>query len=130
MGISFHLAYTYLLGTGNHTISLEMTNERGSYRATCYNAYLQALIFLPDIPSAVAEPPGEPEPRGLSPLPASIISKGPCVNVQGATELMDASGRVIEGAIEDNKVFIANLPPGTYFAHSGDRTVVKIVKVE
>jgi len=37
---------------------------------------------------------------------------------------------VIEGAIENDKVFISNLPTGTYFARSEERTVVKIVKVE
>jgi len=60
----------------------------------------------------------------------TIVSSGPYVNVAGATELVDATGRVIENAIEDNKVFISNLPTGTYFARNGDRTVVKIVKVE
>jgi hypothetical protein len=43
---------------------------------------------------------------------------------------VDASGRVIENAIEDDKVFISSLPQGTYFARNGERTIVKIVKVE
>ena len=37
---------------------------------------------------------------------------------------------MIENAIEEDKVFISTLPTGTYFARDGDRTVVKIVKVE
>ncbi|MBA7644444.1 hypothetical protein ES703_52188 [subsurface metagenome] len=60
----------------------------------------------------------------------TIVSSGPYVNVAGASELVDATGRVIENAIEDNKVFISNLPTGTYFARNGERTIVKIVKVE
>ena len=60
----------------------------------------------------------------------TIVSSAPYVNVAGATELVDASGRVIENAISDDKVFISNLSTGTYFARDGDRTIVKIVKVE
>jgi hypothetical protein len=60
----------------------------------------------------------------------TIVSSGPYVNVQGASELVDATGRVIEDAIEDDKVFISNLPTGTYFARDEERTIVKIVKVE
>jgi len=125
--LSALIVYTYLIAPGEHTVRLKGI---GLIRdpSTFYNGYLQALIFLPDEGSAVAEPP--PEPGGVSPLPASIISKGPYVNVEGATELVDASGRVIENAIEDNKVFISNLAPGTYFARNEDRTIVKIVKVE
>ncbi|MEA3311981.1 MAG: hypothetical protein U9Q76_07155 [candidate division WOR-3 bacterium] len=126
---AIQIGYVYPLTPGQYAVHLRMTNILGGISATCHNAYLQALIFLPDVGSAVAEPPGEPEPRGLSPLPA-LISRGPYVNVSGATELVDASGRGIEGAIEANKVFIANLPPGTYFARDGERTIVKIVKVE
>lgn len=60
----------------------------------------------------------------------AIVSSGPYVNVAGATELVDASGRIIEDAISEDKVFISNLPTGTYFARNEDRTIVKIVKVE
>ena len=60
----------------------------------------------------------------------TIVSSGPYVNVAGASELVDATGRVIENAIEDDKVFISDLPTGTYFARNGERTIVKIVKVE
>jgi len=66
------------------------------------------------------------EPSGNTP---SLISSGPYVNVSGATELVDATGRVIENAIEDDKVYISNLPTGTYFARNGEQTIVKIVKV-
>ncbi|MEA3311777.1 MAG: T9SS type A sorting domain-containing protein, partial [candidate division WOR-3 bacterium] len=100
-----------------------------NYTATCRDGYLQALIFLPDTSTnAVAEQPmSDAEPPATTP---SLISKGPFVNVQGATELVDATGRVIENAIEDDKVFISSLPQGTYFARNGERTIVKIVKVE
>jgi len=43
---------------------------------------------------------------------------------------VDASGRVIPNAITEDKVYLSNLPQGTYFARNGERTVVKIVKVE
>jgi len=122
------IVYAYLLSSGSHTISLKITPLLMGYGATCRNAYLQALIFLPDAGSAVAEPP--PEPGGVSPLPISIISKGPYVNVEDATELVDASGRTIKNAIVAGRVQISTLPAGTYFARSGERTVVKIVKVE
>lgn len=125
-----HISYTYSFEPGDHNVHLQLTNIKTGWPADCFNAYLQALIFLPDEPGAVAEQPPEPETRGLSPLPVSIISQGPFVHVEGATELVDATGRVIENAIEDDKVFISNLPPGTYFTRSEERTVVKIVKVE
>ena len=127
---SVGITYTYLLEPGEHTISLQAANYLNVYDPTiCRNAYLQALIFLPDTATnAVAEQPLET--RGLSPLSASIVSQGPYVSVAGATELVDASGRVMPNAIADSKVFISNLPTGTYFARNGDRTVVKIVKVE
>ncbi len=129
--VSFTLIYTYLLDPGEHAVSLRLAHHYivSDYTATCSDAYLQALIFLPDTATgAVAEPPvGDAEPRGSTP---SLISKGPYVNVQGATELVDASGRVIENAISDDKVYISNLPTGTYFARSKERTVVKIVKVD
>ncbi len=44
--------------------------------------------------------------------------------------MVDATGRVIEGAITDDRVSINALPQGTYFARDRERTVVKIVKVE
>lgn len=123
-----HLNYTYPLAPGNHNTYLQLTNFKLNWLADCYEAYLQALIFLPDTPSTVAEQPeGGGQPTGSTP---SLISKGPFVHAPGATELVDATGRVIENAIEDNKVFISNLPTGTYFARDGERTVVKIVKVE
>ena len=127
---SLSIVYTYLLEPGEHTISLRLSNYRNSDRATsCRNAYLQALIFLPDTATgAVAEQPmSDAEPAGATP---SLISSGPYVNVAGATELVDATGRIIENAISDDKVFISNLPTGTYFARDEDRTVVKIVKVQ
>jgi len=125
---SVHIAYTYPLEAGEHNVHFQITNFQAGISATCYNAYLQALIFLPDTATAIAEQPtSDAEPSVNTP---SLISKGPYVNVTGATELVDAAGRVIEGAIEDNKVFISNLPTGTYFARDEDRTIVKIVKVE
>ena len=60
----------------------------------------------------------------------AIVSAAPYVHVAGASELVDATGRVIENAIEDDKVFISDLPTGTYFARDEDRTIVKIVKVD
>ena len=123
------IVYAYLLSSGNHTVSLKITPLLMGYGASCHDAYLQALIFLPDTATnAVAEEPeGGGQPTGNTP---SLISRGPYVNVAGASELVDASGRVIEGAIEDDKVFISNLPTGTYFARDGERTIVKIVKVD
>ncbi|TKJ40185.1 hypothetical protein CEE36_09630 [candidate division TA06 bacterium B3_TA06] len=123
-----HLNYTYPLAPGNHNTYLQLTNFKLNWLADCYEAYLQALIFLPDEPGAVAEQPvSDAEPGVTTP---SLISRGPYVNVAGATELVDATGRVIEDAISDDKVYISNLPTGTYFARNGDRTVVKIVKVQ
>jgi len=128
-GSSFHIVYSYPLSSGPHNVRFKLTNLVAGGSADCSDAYLQALIFLPDTATgAVAEPPvGDAEPRGNTP---SLISKGPYVNVAGATELVDATGRVIENAIEEGKVFISNLPQGTYFARNGERTIVKIVKVE
>ena len=126
---SVHIVYTYPLNPGEHSIQLKMTNHEPGAYAKCHNAYLQALIFLPDTATnAIAEQPLET--RGLSPLPASIVSQGPYVNVAGASELVDATGRVIENAIEDDKVYLSNLSTGTYFARNEDRTIVKIVKVD
>jgi hypothetical protein len=125
-----NITYTYLLEAGGHTISVQLANHLNFLvSTTCRDGYLQALIFLPDTATgAVAEQPmGDAEPLPNTP---SLISSGPYVNVAGATELVDASGRVIENAIEDDKVFISNLPQGTYFARDGERTIVKIVKVE
>lgn len=80
-------------------------------------------------PVSGIEEPSQPDAEPGVSTP-SLISSGPYVNVTGATELVDASGRVIENAIENDKVFISNLPTGTYFARNGERTIVKIVKVE
>ncbi|MBA7644442.1 hypothetical protein ES703_52186 [subsurface metagenome] len=123
------MIYTYLLSSGEHTISFRLTNNWGPQAGSCKNGYLQALIFLPDTATnAVAEQPmSDAEPLPNTP---SLISNGAFVHAPGASELVDASGRVIENAIEDNKVFISNLPQGTYFARDGERTIVKIVKVE
>jgi hypothetical protein len=125
---SIHIAYTYPLIPGDHIVRLRMTKVTPTVYTRCESAYLQALIFLPDTATAVAEQPmSDAEPLPNTP---SVVSSGPYVNVAGATELVDASGRVIENAIEDDKVFISNLPQGTYFARNEDRTIVKIVKVE
>jgi hypothetical protein len=129
VGVFVNLTYTYFLAAGEHTVSLRLSNHVNvEDPTTCKDSYLQALIFLPDTGSGVAEPPLET--RGLSPLSASIVSLGPYVNVAGATELVDAAGRVIENAIENDKVYLSNLSTGTYFARDGERTIVKIVKVE
>ena len=126
---SVDITYTYLLEPGEHIISLRAANYWNENDPTiCRNAYLQALIFLPDTTSAVAEQPtSDAEPSVNTP---SLISKGPFVNVAGASELVDATGRVIENAIENDKVYLSNLSTGTYFARDGERTVVKIVKVQ
>ncbi len=127
---SLCFVYTYLLDAGNHVITLEVANYYNGPSATiCTDSYLQALIFLPDTATgAIAEQPaGDVEPtEGMT----SVISRGPYVTVTGATELVDASGRVIENAITDDKVSINALPQGTYFARDDERTVVKIVKVQ
>ncbi|MEA3311946.1 MAG: T9SS type A sorting domain-containing protein [candidate division WOR-3 bacterium] len=125
---SVHIAYTYPLSPGDHIVHLRMTKLETTLRATCYEAYLQALIFLPDTATAVAEQPtSDAEPSVNTP---SLIASGPYVNVAGASELVDATGRVIENAISDDKVYLSNLPTGTYFARDGERTIVKIVKVD
>ncbi len=125
---SIHIVYTYPLSPGNHNIHLRITNGRGGSSASCHDAYLQALIFLPDTATAVAEQPtSDAEPTGNAP---SLISRGPFVHAPGATELVDATGRVIPNAITEDKVYLSNLPQGTYFARDGERTIVKIVKVE
>jgi hypothetical protein len=124
-----NLTYATLVEPGEHTVSLLVSAVYDDVGPTTFReGYLQALIFLPDTATAVAEQPvSDAEPRGNTP---SLISKGPFVHVAGASELVDATGRVIENAIEDDKVFISNLPTGTYFARDADRTVVKIVKVD
>lgn len=124
---STHITYTYPLGQGEHTIRLMLTINTSSVSAVCYNAYLQALIFLPDEPGAVAE-----QPPGENPLPQarSVVSQGPWVSAPGATELVDATGRIIENAIVADRIQISTLPAGTYFARDRERTIVKIVKVD
>lgn len=125
-----NLTYISLLDPGEHTVLLRLSSYLNSHNpATCKNGYLQALIFLPDEPAAVAEQPPDGDyhqPQAMR----SVVSQGPYVNVTGATELVDATGRVIENAITEDKVYISNLPTGTYFARSEERTVVKIVKVD
>ena len=80
------------------------------------------------------EPVSGIEEDAPSEIPAqrwtTIVSAAPYVNAPGATELVDASGRVIPNAITEDKVYLSNLPQGTYFARNEDRTIVKIVKVE
>lgn len=122
-----HLNYTYPLDPGNHNAYLKLTNFKLNWQADCYNAYLQALIFLPDEAGAVSE-----QPLGNNPQPQthSVVSRGPWVSAPGATELVDGSGRVVENAIEDDKVFISNLSTGTYFARDGGKTIVKVVVVK
>ncbi len=126
----FNITYSCLLAAGEHSISLRLANYRNSsYPTVLRDAYLQALIFLPDTATGavVEQPMSDAQPSTNTP---SLISRGPYVNVAGATELVDATGRVIENAItEDDKVYISNLPTGTYFARDGERTIVKIVKV-
>jgi hypothetical protein len=126
----FTISYTYLINPGDYSIIVGITGVWGDrqYPTLCEKTYLQALIFLPDAGGAIAErPAGDVEPtEGMT----SVISRGPYVNVTGATELVDGTGRVIENAITDDKVSISNLPQGTYFARDGERTVVKIVKVD
>ncbi|MCK4333630.1 hypothetical protein KAX06_02450 [candidate division WOR-3 bacterium] len=125
--LSALVVYTCLITPGEHTVRFKgITLIRGP--STFYNAYLQTLIFLPDTATAVAEQPtSDAEPGVTTP---SLISSGPYVNVAGATELVDASGRVIPNAITEDKVYLSNLPTGTYLARNGERTIVKIVKVE
>lgn len=115
------------VSVGDHTISFHFESvDRSSGTILCEGIFLQALIFLPDSGGAVAEQPAV-EPGVQT---ASVISQGPYVCAPGASELVDSSGRIIENAIQDGRVQIYSLPPGTYFAKSEERTVVKIVKVE
>ncbi len=126
-----NIAYSYLLTAGQHTVSFMLANFHNQFDpVTCEGGYLQALIFLPDAGSAVAEQPTSG--NGLKPIvnTPSVVSSGPYVTVTGATELVDATGRIIENAIEDDRVSINNLSQGTYFARDGERTVVKIVKID
>ncbi|MBA7644441.1 hypothetical protein ES703_52185 [subsurface metagenome] len=125
---SIHIAYTYPLEQGEHNVHFRITNIEPGIYASCRDAYLQALIFLPDTATAVLEKPTSD--AGPSVNTPSLISKGPFVHAPGASELVDATGRVIENAISEDKVYISNLPTGTYFARDGDRTIVKIVKVD
>jgi len=124
----FNMDYSYWLSPGEHSMSLKITSHfNQTDPSTCEQAYLQALIFLPDGGGAVAE---QPEVEPASDAVTSVVSRGPYVTVTGATELVDATGRVIENAIEEDRVSINSLPQGTYFARNEERTVVKIVKVE
>lgn len=125
----FSIPYASFVSAGDHVLTLKFTNY-GNYdeEASCQDSYLQALIFLPDEPSAVAE---QLEPRGLSPLPVSIISHGPWVSAPGATELYDANGRKVSDVPQDGRICLQDLPGGTYFAREGDtRTMLKIVKIQ
>jgi len=127
--LTFDINFTYPLDPGEQTISLCVTDYYPDASTRCLDSYLQALIFLPDTATgAVAEQPmSDAQPTGNTP---SLISKGPFVHAPGATELVDASGRVIENAITDERVYLSTLPTGTYFARNGERTIVKIVKVD
>lgn len=124
--LSALIVYTYLITPGEHTIRFRGARIGGD-AATFRNAYLQALILLPDEPGAVMEAPPGNNPQSRV---HSVVSRGPWVSAPGATELVDASGRAIENAIVAERVQISTLPAGTYFARDGERTVVKIVKVE
>lgn len=126
-----NIVYIYLVEEGEHSIAFMLTNYYNmDYFTTCDSGYLQALIFLPDAGSAVAEQPTSG--NGLKPIvnTPSVVSSGPYVTVTGATELVDATGRVIENAIEEDRVSINNLSQGTYFARKEGKTLVKIVKVQ
>ncbi len=122
------ITYSYLLTKGNHIVSLMLANYSapGNY-TLCKSAYLQALIFLPDSASAVAEQPAI-EPG--KPLTSAVISRGPYVSAPGASMVVDAAGRVMENVLSQDKVYISDLPAGTYYAKDKERTVVKIVKVD
>jgi len=126
----FNMDYSYLLSSGEHNLSLKITSHfNQTDSTTCEQAYLQALIFLPDETDALAErPDGDADELGDG--VSSVISRGPYVTVTGATELVDATGRVIENAIEDDRVSINNLSQGTYYARKEGNTLVKIVKVD
>ncbi|MCK4231483.1 hypothetical protein KAX21_00910, partial [candidate division WOR-3 bacterium] len=64
---SIDIAYTYPLEVGEHNVHFRITNFQAGIGTTCFNAYLQALIFLPDTATgAVAEQPmsdAEPLPN-------------------------------------------------------------------
>ncbi len=127
-GYSFVIPYATFVSTGNHTITLKFTNYMNQdYPAECRDAYLQALIFLPDEPSSVSEthvPKVEPSAAH------TLIATGPWVDARGATELYDANGRKVSAVPQDGRISLQALPGGTYFAREGDtRTVLKIVKV-
>jgi hypothetical protein len=125
------IIYTYLVEPGKHTVYLELTGYGGSGVFTiCNDVYLQALIFLPDETGAIAKRPAGDVDADATGAMTSVISAGPYVTVTGATELVDATGRVIEHAIEEDRVSINNLSQGTYFARKEGKTLVKIVKVD
>jgi len=125
----FDQTYMCLLNSGVHTMELRWRNNP-VYPTWIKNARFQALIFLPDAGGAIMErPDGDVDADATGAL-TSVISRGPYVTVTGATELVDATGRVIENAITDDRVSINNLSQGTYFARKEGKTLVKIVKVD
>jgi hypothetical protein len=122
------ITYSYLVTPGNHNVALMLSNYPNLGNPTlCNNAYLQALIFLPDAGGAVAEQPASETSR---PMTSAVISRGPYVSAPGASTVVDATGRVMENVLSDGRVQISNLPAGTYYAKDEERTVVKIVKVD
>jgi len=125
------ITYSYLVNPGEHSVSFKFANHLNIFDpSTCQDSYLQALIFLPDETGAIAERPDGDVDADATGAMTSVISRGPYVTVTGATELVDASGRVIENAIEEDRVSINNLSQGTYFARKEGKTLVKIVKVQ
>lgn len=126
--VAFSMVYTILLDPGEHNLALFITRHGSSGTSTlCSGSYLQALIFVPDEDAGVAEPP---EYSATGQEVGSVVTRGPYVNVAGASQLVNGTGRVMEGAIEADRVRVSALPPGTYFARDGEKTVVKIVKVD
>jgi len=127
---SVAFTYSYIIQPGEHTAYYTILggyNPGTSISSTFRNGYLQALIFLPDTGNGAVT---EQEHEALPDVAPSVISSGPYVSAPGATQVVDASGRVLEGVLTDGKVYLSDLPPGTYFARQGERTVTKVVKVE
>lgn len=131
----YSIVYNCALKPGEHTLSLQAMDwfllDTSDSVGICDKSYLQALLLLPDKVSPPQEIDesvnAEVQPSGALP---TLISNSAYVRVPGASQLVDASGRIVETSIAEGMVHISTLGPGTYFARSGERTVVKIVKVD
>jgi len=122
--------YSYLVAAGEHSVVLKFENSRNiNDPSTCQDYYLQALIFLPDEPSAVAERPDQPH-GDEAVTTRSVLATGAWVSAPGATELWDASGRKVSDVPQDGRISLQELADGTYFARNAEQTILKVVRVQ